>query len=159
MKPARITGFTLIEAMVVIAIISLATISIPLMLQWLNQQGVRHAVEQLQADLQLSRIAAIRRGQTCVVRFNKPGMNQYVIESLNRRDDLARYRGNVHFLKQGPDGKDMTDKVSFNCRGMSATVIPAYIFITDSSGSAVYRLRIKLPGGISVHLWCGDHWQ
>lgn len=159
MKPARTTGFTLIEVMVVIAIISLATISIPLMFQWLNRQGVRHAVEQLQADLQLSRVTAIRQRQPCVVRFNTPGLNQYIIGSLNRSCDLARYRGNVHFLKQGPDGKAMADKVSFNCRGMSTTVIPAYIFITDNSGSAVYRLRIKLPGGISVHLWCGDHWQ
>jgi prepilin-type N-terminal cleavage/methylation domain-containing protein len=159
MKPARTKGFTLIEAVVVLGIISLATISIPLLFQWLNRQGVRNAVEQLQADLQLSRVTAIRQGQPCVVRFNTPGLNQYVIEPLNRCGDLARYRGNVHFLKRGPDGKAMTDKVSFNCRGMSTTVVPAYIFIADSSGSAVYRLRIKLPGGISVHLWCGDHWR
>lgn len=159
MKPARTAGFTLIEATMVVAIISATVITAPPVLQWLNRQGVRHAVEQLQADLQLSRVAAIRNRQTCVVRFNTPGLNQYVIESANHRCDLANYHGNVHFLKQGPDGKPMTRKVSFNCQGMSTTVVPAYVFITDSSGSAVYRIRVKLPGGISVHLWCGDHWQ
>lgn len=159
MKPAHTPGFTLIETTMVVAIISATVITIPPILQWLNRQGVRHAVEQLQADLQLSRVAAICNRQTCVVRFNTPRLNQYVIESANRRCDLANYRGNVHFLKQGPDSKPMASKVSFNCQGMSTTVVPAYVFITDSSGSAVYRIQVRLPGGISVHLWCGDHWQ
>jgi type II secretory pathway pseudopilin PulG len=159
MRPARTTGFSLIEATVVLAIISITAIAVPPMYQWLNRQGVRHAVEQLQADLQLSRMTAIRQRQTCIVRFNSPGVNQYLIESLKRRSDLAGYRGNVHFLDPGPDGKSMASEVSFNCQGMSTTVVPAYIFLADRSGSAIYRIRIKLPGGISVHLWCGDHWQ
>lgn len=149
----------MIEAMVVVAIISATVITIPPMLQWLNRQGVRHAVEQLHTDLQLSRVAAIRQRQTSVVRFNTPGLNQYFIASVNRRCALAAYRGNVHFMKQGPDGKTMASKVSFNRRGMSTTVVPADVFITDGSGSAIYRIQTKLPGGISVHLWCNGRWQ
>ena len=143
----------------VLAVISITAITVPLMFQWFNRQGVRHAVEQLQADLQLSRLTAIRQRRTCAVRFNTPDMNQYIIEPLRRRSDLAGYRGDVHFLNRGPDGKPMAREVSFNCQGMSTTVVPAYIFLADRSGSAIYRIRIKLPGGISVHLWCGDRWQ
>jgi Tfp pilus assembly protein PilV len=159
MKPGLAAGFTLVEAMVTVAIISATVITIPPMAQWLERQGVRHAVEQLQADLQLSRVTAIRDRKTCDVRFNIPGPNQYFIESVNRHGDLEAYHGNVHFLKQGPDGKSMTGKVSFNSRGMSTTVAPADIFLSDGIGSAVYRIQIKLPGGISVHLWRGHRWQ
>ena len=159
MQTARTAGFTLIEVMVVIAIISAAVITIPPMQQWLDRQGVRHAVEQLQGDLQLSRVTAIRNKETCCVRFDSPASNQYFIESVNRRCNLGAYRGNVHFLKQGPDGKPMAGVVRFNCRGMSTTVAPADVFLTDGSGSAVYRIQVKLPGGISVHLWRNEHWQ
>jgi prepilin-type N-terminal cleavage/methylation domain-containing protein len=159
MQTTRAAGFTLIEVVIVIAIISAAVITILPMQQWLNRQGVRHAVEQLQSDLQLSRVTAIRNKETCCVRFDSPASNQYYIESVNRRCDLAVYRGNVHFLKQGPDGKKMAGEVRFNCRGMSTTVAPADVFLTDGSGSAVYRIQVKLPGGISVHLWRNEHWQ
>jgi prepilin-type N-terminal cleavage/methylation domain-containing protein len=159
MQTVRAAGFTLIEVMVVIALISATVITILPMQQWLNRQGVRHAVEQLQSDLQLSRVTAIRNKETCCVRFDNPAPNQYFIESVNRRCYLSAYRGNVHFLKQGPDGKQMAGKVSFNCQGMSTTVVPADIFLTDGSGSAVYRIQVKLPGGISVHLWRNRHWQ
>jgi prepilin-type N-terminal cleavage/methylation domain-containing protein len=159
MKPAQTAGFTLIEAMVVVAIISTTVITIPLLHQWLNRQGVRHAVEQLHTDLQLSRVTAIRQRQTSCVRFNTPGLNQYLIESVNRRCDLAAYRGNVHFLRQGPDGAPMTTKVSFNCQGMNTTVVPADIFLTDGGGSAIYRIEIMQPGGISVHRWSDGGWR
>jgi Tfp pilus assembly protein FimT len=159
MKSARITGSTLIEAMVVIAIIGTTVITIPGILRWLNRQGASHAVEQLQTDLQLSRLAAIRQGQTCTVRFNTPGPNQYVIEANKRRCDLSAYRGNVHFLQHGPDGQRMTSQVSFNCQGMHTTVVPAEIFLTDGDGEEVYRIEIMQPGGISVCRWGNGRWQ
>ncbi len=159
MKPARISGFTLIEALVVIAIISTVVISFPPMLQWIRQQGVRHAVEQLQSDLQWARVAAIRQRQTGAVRFNTPGLNQYSVTHNKRSTDLKEYRGGVHFLKQGPDGMKMASEVNFNCQGMSASVIPADIFLSDADSSAIFRIRILLPGGISVYRWTGGHWQ
>ncbi len=159
MKPDRIAGYTLIEAMVVISIIGAVVISIPPMLKWLRQQGLCHAVEQLQVDLQLARVAAIRQKQACAVRFNTPGLNQYSIAHQRRSCDLKAYRGNVHFLKQGPDGMKMAEEVKFNCQGMSTSVIPADIFLSNADASAIYRIRILLPGGISVYRWIGGHWQ
>jgi prepilin-type N-terminal cleavage/methylation domain-containing protein len=158
-KPIRMAGFTLIEAMVVISIICAVVISVPPMLQWLRQQGVRHAVEQLQADLQLARITAIRQRQTCALSFNTPGLNQYINSHTKRRCDLASYRGNVHFLKQGPDGKEMAPAVNFNRRGMSTTVIPSNIFVSDGDGMSIYRIQILLPGAISVTRWIGGDWH
>jgi prepilin-type N-terminal cleavage/methylation domain-containing protein len=159
MQPARTAGFSLIEALVAMAIIGTTVITAPLMSQWLNRQGVRHAVEKLHADLQLCRVTAIHQKQDCVVRFDAAGADQYVIEPVNRRCDLAGYRGHVHFLNQGPDGKTMTNRVGFNCRGMSTTVIPSDIFVTDAGGSAIYRVEVMQPGGISVQRWSRGGWR
>ena len=159
MQPARTAGFSLIEALVAMAIIGTTVITAPLMSQWLNRQGVRHAVEKLHADLQLCRVAAIQQKQDCVVRFDTSGLNQYMVEPLNRRCDLRGYRGNVRFLKQGPDGDSMSKTVSFNCQGMSTTVIPSDIFLTDGSGLAIYRIEVMQPGGISVRQWSKGGWR
>jgi prepilin-type N-terminal cleavage/methylation domain-containing protein len=159
LKHNRIAGFTLIEVIVVISILCAAVISVPPMLQWLRQQGLRHAVEQLQADLQLARMTAIRQRQTCALSFNTPGLNQYINSSTHRHCDLTAYRGDVHFLKHGPDGMKMAAEVNFDRQGMSTTVIPSDIFVSDGDGSATYRIRVLLPGGISVYRWSGDHWQ
>ena len=159
MNPARAAGFTLIESMVAILIIGAVVISIPPMLQRLRQQGVRHAVEQLQTDLQLARVTAIRHRGICAVRFNTTGLNQYSLTNNKRRCDLKIYRGDVHFLKRGPDGMKMAAEVKFNSQGMSASVIPADIFLSDADVSAIYRIRVLFPGGISVYRWIGGHWQ
>jgi len=159
MNPKHSAGFTMIEAIVVISIICTVVISVPPMWQWMRQQGVRHAVEQLQSDLQLARVTAIRQRQICALSFNTPGLNQYINSHTKRRCDLESYRGNVHFLKQGPDGKKMASAVNFNRQGMSTTVIPSNIFVSDGDGVAIYRIQILLPGGISVTRWISGDWQ
>jgi type II secretory pathway pseudopilin PulG len=159
MKPVRITGFALIETIVVVSIVCSVILCVPPMLQWLRQQGVGHAVEQLQADLQLARITAIRQRQTCALSFNTPGLNQYTNSHTKRCCDLAIFRGDVHFMKQGPDGKKMASAVNFNCQGMSTTVIPSNIFVTDGDSTVIYRIQVLLPGGISVTRWISGDWH
>ena len=129
------------------------------MLQWLRQRGVYHAVEQLQADLQWARVSAIRQKQKFALRFNDPGLNQYSMAHGKHCGDLSAYRGNVHFLRQGPDGLKMAEEVKFDCQGMSTSVLPADIFVSDGGGLATFRIRVLLPGGISVYRWIGGHWQ
>ncbi len=152
------TGFTLLETVVVMAIIAITVVSLPPMLQWMRQQGVVHAVNQLRADIQLARLIAINRQRTCTIAFNQPGNNQYTNLLNGIHNDLAGYRGGVQFLKLGPDGKKMADKVAFNKQGMSVTVIPINVFVTDQARSKIYRLQIRLPGGVSLALWRADKW-
>ena len=159
MKSSRAAGFTLLETVVVMGISLAVVLAIPPMLQWLRQQGVHHALEQLQADLQLARVTAIRQKQVCSVRFNAPAPNQYVNISNGRMCDLSAYRGDVHFLNPGPDGKKMATAVNFNSRGMSTTVAATDIFLADGAGLYAYRIRILLPGGISVDRWNGHDWH
>lgn len=144
---------------IVLGIITAAIITVPPILNWLRQQGVHNAVVKLQTDLQLARVMAIRHKQSCSLLLNHPRSNQYVNALNGRVSDLNTYRGGVHFLKEGPDGMKMAVEVNFNSRGMSSTVVPADIFLSDRQGMNTYRLRVMLPGGISVYRWDGKRWQ
>lgn len=156
-KPA--SGFTVMETLVVAAIVVSVIITVPAMMMGMRQQGASHAVNQLRADLQRARVMAIKRKQECTLEFNHPAPNQYS-NSLNRRiSDLKAYRGGVCFLSQGPDGVDMTAKVAFNRKGMSTTIAPGNVYVADQSHTRIYRISILPPGGIFVHRWDGQHWE
>jgi hypothetical protein len=153
------SGFTLIEALVVMVLMVAAIITIAPMIQWMRLQGAGHAVDALQADLQLARCMAISRRKICAVQFNRPSLNHY-INVLNRRHrDLGDYRGGVHFMPRGPDGLKMAEEITFNGRGMSTSIAPADIFIAGDNELHPYRLRVLLPGGISVWRWDGNTWR
>ncbi len=153
------SGFTLIEAIMVMTIMTAVVISVPPMMRWLRYQGVGHAVEQLRVDLQLARILAISRKQTCSVRFNVPGPNQYTNTLNNKHTDLSIYRGGVYFMDPGPEGSAMAAEICFNRQGMSNTVTPVDIFLSDQDRLSIYRIQILLPGGISVYRWNGKQWK
>lgn len=153
------SGFTLIEALVVMVLMVAAIITIAPMIQWMRLQGAGHAADALQADLQLARCMAISRRKICTVQFNRPSLNQY-INVLNRRHrNLEDYRGGVHFMPRGPDGLNMAEEINFNGRGMSTSIAPADIFIAGDNELRPYRLRVLLPGGISVWRWDGKAWR
>ncbi|MFZ1984117.1 MAG: GspH/FimT family pseudopilin [Desulfatitalea sp.] len=152
------SGFTLIEVMMVVAIVSAVIISVPAFHEWFQRQGVSLAVDQLRADLQLARIMAINQKQTCAIVFNSPGSNQYT-NSLNQQTvDLAGYRGGVGFLPIGPAGGGAKSKIAFNRQGMSTSAAEVDVFVTDQEKHAIYRLRVLGPGGISVARWSGGRW-
>ena len=155
----NISGFTLMEAVVSMAVIAGVLITAPPMLKWLNQQGVGHAVDQLRSDLQLARVMAINRKQPCAIELNSPDLNQYQ-NAINRQVvNLDRYRGGVRFLNPGPDGNTLSSRIVFNRQGMSAFTPPQDLFLSDREGRSIYRIRVMMPGGISVYRWNGDRWQ
>ena len=154
----RASGFTLLEAMISVAIVVFMVIAAPPVLNWLSKQGVGHAVNQLRSDLQLARMMAINRKQACAIVLNTPDANQYQ-NSLNRQIvNLGSYRGGVRFLNPGPDGSRSSSQIVFNRQGMSAGP-PADVFLADRKNSSIYRIRVMMPGGISVYRWSGDRWQ
>jgi prepilin-type N-terminal cleavage/methylation domain-containing protein len=150
-------GFTLLELVIVMAIAALTVISVPPMIQWLNRQGIQHAVEQLRSDLQLARVMAIRKQQTCSVIFNQPKTNQYINSINGKIVDLAKYRGNVQFLSFSPDDDAMSSKINFTGRGMCAPA--ADVYLADGGMESVFRVRVLVPGGISIFRWNGENWR
>jgi prepilin-type N-terminal cleavage/methylation domain-containing protein len=153
----RNSGFTLLETMVVMAVMTLV-IAVPAFYSYFERQGVRLAVDQLRGDMQLARIMAINRKQTCTIVFNHPEPGRYT-NSLSRQVvDLAAYRGGVVFMAKGPEGGKTGNKVSFNRQGMSTSAAAVDVYLADRKATNIYRIRVLGPGGISVTRWSGNHW-
>ncbi len=150
-------GYSLIEAMIVLALLSMICIAVPGFYAWFNRQGVSLAVDQLRADLQLARVAAIEQKQTCSILLNDPGLDQYTNSTTHQRIDLTRYRGGVRFLPKGPDGGNLADRVNFSSRGMCFPA--ANIYLADRQMLTIYKIHIPAPGGISVLRWNGHGWR
>lgn len=154
----KIRGFTLLEVMVVVVIAGTVIFTTPAFLEWFRQQGVTLAVDQLRTDLQLARIMAISKKQQCAILLHSPEDNQYINSLNNKKVLLSGYRGGVHFLNEGPDGRRSASKICFNRQGMSTSVSPQDIFIADREHRSIFRIRIMLPGGISVYRWSANRW-
>jgi prepilin-type N-terminal cleavage/methylation domain-containing protein len=155
MKPR--SGFTLIEMTIVLAICGMIVILAPNLMQWMQLQGVGHAVDQLRADLLLARTMAINHKKTCTIRFNYPGPGQYTNLLTNRMVNLSQYRGGVHFMPKGPDNDAMSGQINFTRRGMAAPA--GDVYLSDRQNQRMYRLRVLVPGGISIFRWGEKQWQ
>jgi prepilin-type N-terminal cleavage/methylation domain-containing protein len=153
----RVDGFTLIELLVVIFILSAVTVIVMPIHAWVQRQGAGLAVEQLRGDLQLARLMAISRKQTCSVVINNPSENKYSNSLNHQMVDLATYRGGVHFLSKGPDGGPAAGTITFNRRGMAMSL--GAVFLADRDMANIFRIRVMTPGGISVFRWSGNGWR
>ena len=158
MKMPKPQGFTLLELMVVIAILGGMIIAMPTLKSWLGRQGVALAADRLRSDIQLARIMAIKHKQACAITVHMPDQDHYQ-NSLSRQFiRISQFRGGVHFLNQGPDGRPAASEIVFNRRGMSTSVVPRNLFLADAELNRIFRIQVRLPGGISLHRWGGDQW-
>jgi len=142
----------------VMAILAMVIIGATALGSRLGRQGVGLAVDQLQADIQLARLMAIRHKSQCAVVFHEPDLEQYRNTISGQWKGLDYFQGGVHFLSQGPDGRSAASQIVFNRRGMSTSPMPKEVFLSDAEGRTVFRVRVLLPGGISIHRWGKDRW-
>lgn len=74
----RVEGFTLIELVIVISILSLiSVIAVPNLLDWRNSAKLRGAAGNLKGDLELAKLKAIQVNDTVFVHFTENGYRVY----------------------------------------------------------------------------------
>jgi type II secretion system protein H len=137
------TGFTLMEMMVVIALIAIVLgLATPALTNHLRQRGVREAADQLVMDLQRAKMLAIARNANCAIIIDAAN-NRYTNSLTNEIVELGRYRGGVIFAAPLPDPPQFT----FTSQGLCSD--PGELFLTNADGVVPLRLRTTLAGGIS----------
>lgn len=151
-------GYSLLELMLVVAIAGSVMMAAPPIISWMDQSGVRHAAEHLCAELQLARLSAIRNKQPCALVFTTQDSNQYCNSLTHQCVELAQYRGGVEFLPVGPKGKPMAAEIRFNRQGMSMSIAPVHVYLTNRDHTTIYRIRVMLAGGLALDLWNGKDW-
>lgn len=158
MQMKRPSGFTLLELVIVMAILAMVIIGAQTLGSRLGRQSVGLAVDQLQADIQLARLMAIRYKRQCAIVFHEPDLEQYRNTISGQWKGLDYFQSGIHFLSRGPDGRPAASQIVFNRRGMSTSPMPKEVFLSDAQGLTVFRIRVLLPGGISIHRWGKDRW-
>ena len=155
----RQSGITLLELIIAMAIMGAVIFSVPALGLWMRQQGAGLAADQIRADIQLARLMAIRHKSQCAVVLHTPDRGQWRNSISGQWGSLKQYKGGVCFLNQGPDGRPAASEIVFNRRGMSTSVVPKNIYLADAELSRIYRIQVRLPGGISVHRWGKNSWH
>lgn len=150
-------GFSLLELMIVIGIIAiLSAIVTPNVIRWFQNQGLRSAVSELQGNLQLAKLTAVRQNESCTVNFNTV-TGSYDIPCANKTVLLSSYSGGVVFGMPPASGGTMATAITFTSGGQCS--LSRNVFLTDRNNSAYYKILTLVSGGIVTSKWNGSDWQ
>ena len=151
-------GFTLIEALIVIFMISLiSAIAVPGMMKWRTAAKLRGAIENLKGDLELAKLKAIQENGPVAVNFAE---NSYEIFRDNGATTGVHDTGEAHFgnksLPKGvridlpattfPDDGFGGKRIRFRGRG---TARQGTIFLVNSAGN-VRKVIVSSAGRIKT---------
>ncbi|HSH68561.1 MAG TPA: GspH/FimT family protein [Deferrisomatales bacterium] len=139
MKRRARAGFTLVEAMIVIAIIAIMlAVSAPSLLAGLPGLRVNGAARQVLSDLRLARTLAVEKGAVAVVTFS--GTSTYALTQDQDGDGTAE---TIKTVVLGDDYSNI--QFGTNVGGTSDT-LAAVTFRTNGSASAGGGVYLR-PGG------------
>ena len=143
----RESGFTLIEVMIVCAIIGIASaLAIPSYTQWKADHDLRQAVSEFSSDLNLARVVAMNRNRQATVTIQLTGG---LINVSGTAAGAPIFSAQI--LNQSVTGlPGGTTNVAFSSMGLSNAAANQVIQIVNARG-LVYSVSVMPSGKVT---WC-----
>ncbi len=160
-------GFSLVELMVVVAIVSLmAIVSVPSMTRGIPKYRVKSSATDLAAKLRKARWVAVKEKRDVSATFDT-SRNNYIVDGTEfpRTGGLSSYYGSGVTYGVGATGEPQAvdcggadiKTLSFNSQGLLEDG-DAVIHLINNKNK-VYRVRITAAGSIVVQNWTGGDWD
>ncbi|EIM63102.1 GspH/FimT family pseudopilin [Desulfobacter postgatei] len=169
-------GFTLIEMMIVIAIIGIAaSIGVPNLMLWFDNLSVKSAARDLYSAMQEARMIAVRQNADTAIVFDTAN-SRYEIRSdwgsgnnLESRVLLSSYKNKVQF-GNGNATETETGDAAFgdfityasnvlvvNSRGIGTA---GYVYLANPNNGTAYAVGTRSSGLVRLSKWYGTaKWQ
>ena len=153
------SGFTLIEVMIVCAIIGIASaISLPSYAQWKARHDLREAVSELSSELSLARVVAMNRNRQATVTIqlsvvgliNVSGTTTGGIPIFGAQTLNPNVTGFQPISGGVPGAPNALTNVSFSSMGLSTATVNQVIQIANARG-VVYSVSVMPSGKVT---WC-----
>ena len=150
MVTARYDGFSLIELMIVVALVAvLAGIAVPATTSAMSRYALITASQQVVGTIRNARVQAVGKNRVTRVRFNFPAAGQYQV-----LDSADAALGSVQFLANGATFGAVSGAVEFNPSGRATHVGggPAPVTLVVSNGVAEQDRTITISASGRVLL-------
>ena len=169
-------GFTLIEMMIVVAIIGIsASLAGPNLMLWFDNLSIKSAARDLYSAIQEARMIAVEQNASAAIVFDTTN-SRYDIYSdwggnndLELRVSLPSYKNRVQFGNGNattpvPVGStNFGDFISYtsnvivvNSRG---TGNAGYVYLTNPNNGTAYAVGTRSSGLVRLLKWNGTTWQ
>jgi prepilin-type N-terminal cleavage/methylation domain-containing protein len=149
MAPARENGFSLIELMIVVALVAtLAGITVPAVAGAMRSYTLNSAAQQIASTIRSARVQAVGKNRLVEVRFDFPADNQYQIVV----PDDATLNGPVMLLPVGASFGAVSANVEFTTSGRLDPGLVPPVTIVVSNGDETQDRTISVTSSGRVQL-------
>ena len=159
----RQAGFTMLELMIVIAVIAILTaIAVPNIIDWLPNYRLKSAARDLLSNMQKARMEAVSRNTDVVVTFDgsvNPGFYFFDTDKGENRVDFSSYGSGVDYgtgnaaLNWNGDNCTQAASITFNSRGTSNSKT---VYIQNQNNDICYAITARSSGSIKLRKYNGD---
>lgn len=143
------SGFTLMELMVIIAIIAIIfALALPAFIGWLPAKRMESAASEVNAAFQVTRLSAIKENTSAILKFDLDD-ESYSVRVSGRLVKHGKMPAGVVLEKVlNQTTSASVDMITFNSRGFPSP--PVDVFLQNETGTMTWTIQVNMTGGSRI---------